>query len=71
MIYCRNLPELLNLTLNCSALGTCKVYGDPHYTTFDGEGFLYQGDCTYSMMKTNDFEVQVHNQDHGVASVTE
>ena len=54
-----------------SAKGYCKGYGDPHYTTFDGKGFLYQGPCTYCLMKTNDFEVRVKNKGHGSVSITQ
>ena len=29
--------------------GTCSVYGDPHYTTFDGKRFLFEGRCKYTV----------------------
>ncbi|KAM9302201.1 mucin-2-like [Gastrophryne carolinensis] len=28
-------------------LGTCAVYGDGHYVTFDGKRFRFNGDCDY------------------------
>lgn len=37
-------------TWNCTDQvcdGTCAVYGEGHYATFDGKKFFFRGDCSY------------------------
>ncbi|XP_069461015.1 alpha-tectorin-like isoform X2 [Ambystoma mexicanum] len=48
--------------------GTCQVWGDPHYHTYDGLTYLYQGICRYTLTKScgrvgplAEFSVEVEN----------
>ena len=61
----------------CYPAGTavCHIYGDPHYSTFDGKLHHFQGSCNYTVVAGCDsssvgFTVTTRNRHRGSRSWT-
>lgn len=75
----REKCQMLNENPTCVAISeaNCHAVGDPHYKTFDGRFYDFQGTCTYTIVKTcgNDhsltnFSIQAKNENRGNAQTS-
>lgn len=46
-----NLKWCFNNLISASLEGMCYGWGDPHYVTFDGTYYAFQGNCSYWLVK--------------------
>ncbi|XP_013186647.2 BMP-binding endothelial regulator protein [Amyelois transitella] len=68
-INCRPDQKLQHLPEHCcpkcvDAEGICTVFGDPHYKTFDGKFYSFQGSCKYQLVSdcdNNTFSIRISN----------
>lgn len=39
----------------------CSAVGDPHYVTFDGKRYDFMGQCSYYLVKGDNFSIEAEN----------
>ena len=66
MIY----AACIHSTFSVTGTATCRIFGDPHFQTFDGVSFDFQGACRYTASKsctddTHQYHVIVNQEKRG------
>ncbi|XP_064543387.1 BMP-binding endothelial regulator protein [Drosophila montana] len=72
-VKCRPNEELKRPPGECcpkclETAGTCTVFGDPHFKTFDGKFFSFQGSCKYLLAADcygHNFSIRLTNDGRG------